>query len=1591
MDLKHRAGRASRAMGGAAIGATALAILFALFGGHAIVGQVRLAPWQADNEQMPNSGVYLPNDRALSRAMARARERLDAAEYQQALTFLQQTLTREEDSFLDESPDGTARLGLKASARQMIGQLPAAGREAFELLYGAAARRQLDAAVSGGDRSGVAQVVRQFFHTTAGYEAALVLAQMESDAGRHLAAAQLYQELLDSPRAVAQLDPQLSLLAAVNHLSAGRSTESTATLKALIERNPSAAVELGGRKVPLPGAQSDLANWLAERAGTPERIANFERDWSTLHGNAARNAQHAGGGPHLRTRWQARVVNDPNIEEFLNGRSRQFAERGIVVIPAARPIAVGDVVLMRTPGNVVAVDWQTGKRVWETRVEEGFANDQLLPMLSTTEDGPDASAAPANILEQRLWDDALSMSLSSDGERAYVIRGANSASDETDMDIRLRMLGGMPNANLPTTNQLAAFDLATEGKLVWEQDGARGAGPLAGAFFLGPPLAVDNTLYVLAEIRNAIYLLAIDPKTGRHQWQQQLVGLEQGISLDTRRRMAGSMPSYSGGTLVCPTAAGATIAVDVVRRELAWVYEYSRDALSRAELQLMLQQQTQNQAARGNNQWLDSSAIINEGRVFLTPPESQELHCVDLRSGTGLWKRRQEDARFVGCVDQGIVLLVGGRTVEALRASDGTAAWQDRTIQIPDGTRPAGQGYLSEGRYHLPLSSGAVLTIDVAGGTQVALTAGESGTRLGNLICVRGSVISQSPLVMDKFEQLDVLQKRAEAALAANANDARAMRELAELKRVAGKAPEAIGLLKRAHTLTPNDPLIREMLAEYLLAALADDYGTARGELPLLRSLISGKNQELKLLRIEARGLEKVGERLAAWDAYLRVADAEAGQWTDLEIDVDHTVRSDRWLGGRVTSLWTAASSDEQAAMSSRVEAFAAALGLQPDSDALQKFLVRFGGLPAAEPVRMKLASRLVANQQSEAAEIELLQLLNSSTAEIQAGAAALIAKSLIDGGRPDAAVDYGKALLSKWRSTPTVEGLTGQQWVERLAAESPAFAAQLSESWPRGRVTARVEASPGPTIAAASPFAPVGQASFRQLRIEQEQQIANSADQWFISIDTAQTTQLVGRKNDGTDFVSLNFERYGRRRVDHTISHGARLGSLLFVAHGSRIAAIDTRQVASSGQVLWEADALGPPATGTTQNARGRARERALVFDNRSIRRRDENRITSTALGPVTPRGVVFYDQTELKCVDPLSGDTLWSRRDLPRNCELFGDSEWLFAVKAAERVAHVIKIADGDLVDRRPIAQLSTQLSAQLSWLITSGRNVAHTAPPGAGTDPLPLTVVDLLSGDTLFHAKFHGESRLAVVEPNFVAVYEPTGKFQLVDVRTGKLLIDEQLEAYPKAQNIQVDISGDDLILAISSNVPAGRHQTVGMAVDYPLVSGLIYAFDLKSGKPAWPAPAAVEERGLVLAGPHDLPFVVFADREARRETAMKLRLLCLDKRTGQSVYRNDDLLDVTDGKFRIRKIANPADAAAGRDRVVTIETSAQNIRLTLTDQPRPPEPPARDELAADREIGERGIRGALLRATDALQLQQQQSEANRRGRGVRRGNQ
>jgi outer membrane protein assembly factor BamB len=1521
-------------------------------------------------EQDGFSGVYLPTDRTLARAMSRVRERLAEREFHQSLSFLQEVLQRDEDAFLEEGDGTRQHRGLKATARQLIGQLPAEGLDAYELLHGAAARRQLDAALEVGDQNGIAAVVRQYFHTMAGYEAALVLAQMEADQGHHLAAAQLYQELIAAPRAATRFEPQLSALAALNYAAANEPHLAVATLRSLVEKVPEAAVELFGKPETLPATEEKLSKWLSERIGKPLPPAHADTDWLTVRGNVRRNAHHPGGQPHLRPRWEARVVNDPSIEAHVLSRSEELNQRGIVTIPVARPIAVDNLVVMRTPQNVVAIDFQTGKRVWETREDEELESREgsMGGLPGGLED--EQFMGQGGPFEQRMWDDGLVMSLASDGERVYVLRGDTTLTRDEFIAMQMapnfnRRIGDVSD----TTNRLAAYDLRTEGKLVWELDGARAAGPLAGAFILGPPIAVDGTLFVMVEVRSAAYLVALDPATGQVRWQQQLVGLEQGIALDPSRRRIGATPSYAHGILVCPTAAGAVVAIDVVKREFAWVYRYRRESPGPGDFRNVFQPQIQAQLPRSNDRWLDSLAIVAENRVLITPPESADLHCIDLATGKHLWNERQGDAVFVGGVDQEHVLLVGPESVRALHLADGSAAWDKAASPLPSGALPAGHGYLSEGQYYLPLTSGEIAAIDMSDGRVTLLKAGPQGQVLGNLICYRGSVLSQSAVTLSKFEQLEVLQQRAAAALSRNASDATALRELAEIKQAKGQHAEALPSLKRALELEPQDAIARDMLADLLLEALAADFNAHRGDIPLLSGLLRDPDQQLRLLRLEAEGLKQSGDRRGAWVAYLRIADFSAEEPAYLEISPDYRVKSDRWICGRITGLWSEATPDEQEAFASELAKRRSRLDEGGTLAELRHYLRHFELLPGASDIRRRLVESLTAHKRFAEAEIEMLEMLSGADRQERGSAAVLMSKLLAGSPDPAAAAPWMSLLADQYTDTIVLDGLTGGEWSARLAAElsldpmSPA-------DWPRGHVQVETTQSAAPVRERPrGSRMPERQNGYRPLRIEQDFGPVSSPIEWYISVDYS---ALVGRDLLGKDMFHLSLSQNNllRQQRKSGLAYGALLGNQMYLALGGQVMAIDTRQAAAAAgaNLLWQTnpmDRFRASSLGRRRGIRPAIRAgRPPAYHGWSSRRRSTSAAGTIvgSLGPVTPRGVVFQEDDELKCVDPLSGETLWSRTDLPSGCELFGDQEFVFAADVAGKEAYMVRIVDGQLLGKRALHHSD--------WLLTAGRNVAQLGTHARGDSRvLQLRVTDVASQETLFEAEYPSASRTAVVEPHFVAMIEPSGKFQLVDVRSGQPIIDAQLESVPALHTLQGIRSGERLFLFVGtrpSRQQPQQHRPVE-DLENAVTSGLVYAFDLASGEVLWPGPATIQNRGYVEQQPDGIPFLIFMDRyttsDGIRGAKRRLRLLCLDKRTGATVYRNDELPDMPVMRLRIH-------GDRGESPQVTVETNAGTIRLALSDRPRPPRPPANDELEASRQDKDRGLMGVGQRMGAAL---------------------
>jgi outer membrane protein assembly factor BamB len=96
--------------------------------------------------------------------------------------------------------------------------------------------------------------------------------------------------------------------------------------------------------------------------------------------------------------------------------------------------------------------------------------------------------------------------------------------------------------------------------------------------------------------------------------------------------------------------------------------------------------------------WKNSAPIVASGKVLVTAPDANALHCLNLRDGSLLWKAdRTADDCYVAGVSDGKVLLVGTQACRALDLADGKPLWN-----TPTGL-PCGHGVAAGKLYYLPI------------------------------------------------------------------------------------------------------------------------------------------------------------------------------------------------------------------------------------------------------------------------------------------------------------------------------------------------------------------------------------------------------------------------------------------------------------------------------------------------------------------------------------------------------------------------------------------------------------------------------------------------------------------------------------------------------------------------------------------------------------------------------------------------------------------------------------------------------------------------------------------------------------------------
>jgi outer membrane protein assembly factor BamB/predicted Zn-dependent protease len=1061
---------------------------------------------------------------------------------------------------------------------------------------------------------------------------------------------------------------------------------------------------------------------------------------------------------------------------------------------------------------------------------------------------------------------------------------------------------------------------------------------LAGAFFLGPPLPLMGQLFVMAEIKGEIRLVVVDAETGRYQWSQQLAVVGQrNILADQSRRLAGASPSFADGVLVCPTSAGAVVAVDISNRTLLWGFTYDSQ---RVALQSQWNRQTRSSVQVAEEFWTDATVAIDSGKVILTPRESQQLYCLDLLTGKPLWPaKHRSELVFHACIHNGVAVFVGNDRVAGINLEDGTPAWNENIMLE---SLPSGRGFYSEQYYYLPTTGAKLLKIDLSAG-EVARSY-ETEHALGNLICFQEQVISLTPSKLETYYQAEPLRELVEAQLKENPDDPDALAQHAELLLQDGNQAEALKSLRRAYELAPENFRIARLLSQTILSGLRTDFAEYRDIAIELRPLIESPAQQVEYQRLMATGHRELGESVKAFEAYMKLAaptSLVSSPDALEEVDRSHSVRRDRWLQAQLLALLNKADDKQRPALEALItEKLSTALATDSLAS-LREANDLFGFLPESEPVRLRMAELYQEAGRPLQAEVMLTHLQQASNPQIAMTAAYRLAVMLEQAEKLPEALKQYRHLAQQFPEQVIAQAQTAESLLaefQQRHAEVPLLG--TAGVWPNGRAEAALDNT-----------RPVVQPRFERIfPIAVRQLVGPSPVGMQVAFDQSHTDLLVtsGWGHELQRASLLRSDGRSSSLSNYNVASYDALGHLLIASVGAELVAVDLmaplrEQDGDHSATLWRHDTShsGQKSvriqTKGLENPWGSARYVGIDSEGRRV----------GAVGPITRRGVCVQSSIEVICLDPMTGEPIWSRRDTEPGSQLFGDADHLFVVSPQGKT-RVLNMLDGSELGTRQLPGESQRWHAVGRHVLCWERNLSAQA-----NDRLAMYLLDALTGEKLWSKEFPLGTRATTVEHDELAFLTPQGKFELVTLADGSQRTAAQLELGDLLSSLYVMRSSQEYLVAVGLQRPrAGATNTSIQSqppgLYSPLLDGKLWCLERDTAAMRWPAPADIDRFGLPLDQPGETPVLVML-RKVRTLTRTGTReedcaMLLLDKRDGRQIFYHKDFGN-TRQAYSYDLVGRP------QEKRVTVTIPGFEVHVDYSQSPRPPQPPTQSELSVE----------------------------------------
>jgi outer membrane protein assembly factor BamB len=1452
-----------------------------------------------------------PSDQRSEDWMRKVHAHVRAGEWDRALEILQKVSDLPEDTLYRN--EAGKWVSLHDEAARLRGEAPSEFLNQYRAQFGGLARQLLIEAVRAGDLAALGRVARTYFHTDAGYEAANRLGSLHLDRGEFALAAHWFAALWEARTPVTK-DPLWRTKAAYALKQVGQTELSREILEG--PEGPSAhSIGLGGRSY-------EPDKWLAAATSLSGPTQEALSDWPVFYGTPRRTGIAAGGEPLLLARWRIPTTESAGVRTQIEHLVEDLSDQGSPVLPLLFPTMVGGKVAFRTLHGVQVVDAESGRPLWQT--DESQPLEKLIAGAAESDEAA-ASFLPGIAMGGRqvmmrqwnmvynggggensalchlLFRNANFGLISSDGQQLFVV---------DDPEFFTNRQPDNPGVFGPDANDLAAtgckltaYDLET-GHPRWEIGGPANGEPfdlsLAGYFFFGAPVADEGELFVVGESTTGetagqIRLVCLDPQTGRRKWSQLVASSDAGIEKDVRRRWWTAQVAVGDGILVCPTTAGWLVAVDRATHSILWGYRSSPQGP---------RQSPDNEAARFvqyaslGGVWGPAPPVISQGRIIYTPPETQTLVCLDQFTGKELWTKPRGHAWYLCGVFDKQVVVAARDSLTAYRLENGEQAW---TTKIPG---PAGRGVTVAERLYLPLAGGEVWSVDLKNGKVVNRWGlPEKGGSVGNLAMYRGMLLSVDALGLTAFGQRASIENEIDRRKRDDPRDPWALLHEAEIRLLEHDLDSAMAALRLVrHDDLPADlkePFRRQLVAA-LTATIRKDLSRPETDADLreLEAAVRTNDEEQALRRLQAELFVARKEYVRAFDAYLALARTPTSVFSRDDAPAVR-VRSDLWVAGKLADLRESLPEQTREAVDRRI-AELRALALESE-DASHEFLVLFRDHPEAVRVRRSLAEKYVARGEFLPAERMLSQLARGEGPPA-AEALERLARLMLEFHLPADAAWYYRELETRLGGAILPGGATGAQFVKALRESGKFPDAPLPVlDWHADSL--RVERM-GPVYSNYVPqdLAPGGSAApfFAKHRFEIE--------------PSAQRLEVIDGLTDDLHWSLPLRGRAGAPEGGFALAQasGHHL-TLLYRGVLHCLSPVDRK-------ILWTRTLESRAAA---QNLYGRPPMPLQPMQQAAALAKSWHAALSSipgmpaALSLASEEFVGYQGRRSATLLDAISGETCWTCAGIrPGTLMLGGDQVVYF--KGHEGAPLALRASDGK---RLEVEKLPDLLSHAIHAV---GDNFVLSNSSGGKTG---MRLHDPVRRRDLWSLELSKGSLLSILENDRMAMFESDGKFSLVDLRTGQQKLLATLPEDERKGHSDVYVLADNASIYLIVNKGANQNY-YSEQVPFVRASGLVFAFDIESGKQRWKQP--VRAQNLMLERLAFSPYLVFSSRRYESKGKLhfwSLHLLAIDKISGARLL--DEKSPAQPG-FR-------SITVSAADRYVELRSYNERVRLYPEDKP------------------------------------------------------